>query len=55
MVILLLLFRGRQAAWSWGRRVQFPAEVCAGGWGDRSLGACLEEALGIGLLEEGKG
>lgn len=23
-------------------------------WGDCSLGACLEEALGIGPLEEGK-
>lgn len=34
---------------------ELPAEVCVGRWGDCSLGACLEEALGIGYLEEGKG
>lgn len=37
---------------------ELPAEVCVTVcdrvWGDCSLGACLEEALGIGPLEEGK-
>lgn len=39
----------------WVPSTELPAEVYVGGWSDRSLGACLEKALGIGPLEEGKG